>query len=305
MLQRTIAKSVEIVGIGLHKGTPVKMKLSPLGANEGIVFYRKDLGKSIELKSANITDTTLATTIGIGEASVSTIEHFCSALFAYGIDNLLVEIDNNEVPIMDGSSIGFCMLLEEGGIQKLDAFKKVILIKEKVEVIEGKKRASFSPADTLSFDFTIEFDHPVIRKQEFSFDFSTENYKKEIARARTFGFLHEVQYLRSKGLALGGSLANAIVLDNTKILNQEGLRYKNEFVRHKILDAIGDVSLANMPILGKYTSYAGSHALNQTLVKTLLASNAYEIITLSKELSKELNLYEGIYAAQKCRTPSA
>jgi len=300
VLQRTIKKSVEIVGIGLHKGVPVKMKLSPLGSGEGIVFYRKDLGVSIELDSANITDTTLATTLGKDGASVSTIEHFCSAIFAYGIDNLLIEIDNNEVPIMDGSSIGFCMLLEESGVQKLDKFKKIVVVKEKIEVNEGKKSASFSPSNSLDFDFTIEFDHPVIKTQHYKFDFSTGNYKKEIAKARTFGFLHEVQYLRSKGLALGGSLSNAIVLDNTKILNQGGLRYKNEFVRHKILDAIGDVFLAKMPILGSYKSFAGSHALNQELVKKLLASNSYEVLTLSKELSKDINLYEGIYAAQMC-----
>ncbi len=285
MKQRSIKKPVELVGIGLHKGVSVKMILEPLGENSGIVFYRNDLGVSIPLKADNVIDTTLATVLGVGaenpEAKVSTIEHLLSAIYAYGIDNLRVVLDNEEVPIMDGSAIGYCMLLEEAGILVQDAPKKALAIKKPIEVKDGEKFVRVEPSKDSVFDFTIDFNHAFIKTQHYKFTYSPQKYKDEIARARTFGFLQEVNYLRSIGLAKGGNLSNCIVLDESGILNKEGLRYKEEFVRHKILDAIGDMSVLGMPIIGTYVSFAGSHKLNHFLTQKILAdSEAYEIVEL-------------------------
>ena len=285
MKQRSIKKPVELVGIGLHKGVSVKMILEPLGENSGIVFYRNDLGVSIPLKADNVIDTTLATVLGVGaenpEAKVSTIEHLLSAIYAYGIDNLRVVLDNEEVPIMDGSAIGYCMLLEEAGILVQDAPKKALAIKKPIEVKDGEKFVRVEPSKDSVFDFTIDFNHASIKTQHYKFTYSPQKYKDEIARARTFGFLQEVNYLRSIGLAKGGNLSNCIVLDESGILNKEGLRYKEEFVRHKILDAIGHMSVLGMPIIGTYVSFAGSHKLNHFLTQKILAdSEAYEIVEL-------------------------
>lgn len=281
MKQKTIKNKVELVGIGLHKGVPVKMVLEPLAVNSGIVFFRSDLGVSIELKIENVIDTTMATVLGKGEAKVSTVEHLLSAIHAYGIDNIRISLDNEEVPIMDGSAIGYCMLLEEADIVSQNAPKKVIAIKKPIEIKDGEKFVRVEPSDQTIFDFSIDFTHPAIRQQQYKFIFSTKAYKEEIARARTFGFLHEVNYLRSKGLAKGGDMSNCIVLDESRILNKEGLRYKEEFVRHKILDAIGDMAVLNMPLLGTYVSFAGSHKLNHLLTKQLLSDEkSYEIVNL-------------------------
>jgi UDP-3-O-[3-hydroxymyristoyl] N-acetylglucosamine deacetylase len=293
MNQRTIAKPVEIVGIGLHKGVAVKLRLEPLEANSGIVFYREDEAITIPLEVENVTDTKMATTIQNGDSKISTIEHFMSAVYAYGIDNLRVILDNNELPILDGSSIPFCMLLNSAGIVEQDEPKKIMKITKKVEINEGDKFASIEPSDKLIFDFKIDFKHPIISKQEYRFEFTRQKYIEEIARARTFGFVAEVQYLRSLGLALGGSLENAIVLDDKKILNPEGLRFPTEFVRHKILDAIGDLSLLSMPIIGEYKAFASSHHLNHLLTKKILEEEAYEIVQVkdeNKETNKELAL---------------
>ena len=258
MKQRTIAKSIEIVGIGLHKGVPVKMRLEPLDSDMGIVFYRVDAAVTIPLKRENVVDTKMATVIGKDGVVISTIEHLLSAVYAYGIDNLRVVIDNDEVPVLDGSSAGYCMLIEEAGIKELDKSKKAIKIKKQVEVTtpEGK-RVTLKPSDRIVYDFEITFDHPAIGKQNFHFDYSIAEYKENISRARTFGFLHEVQYLRSIGLAQGGSMENAIVLDQSKVLNPEGLRFDDEFVRHKILDAIGDMALLEYTLVGEYDAVAG------------------------------------------------
>lgn len=292
MKQRSIAKSIELVGVGLHKGVPVKMILEPLPENSGIVFYRADVGVSIPLKIENVIDTTMATVIGKNGAKVSTIEHLLSAINAYGIDNLRIVLDNEETPIMDGSSIGFCMLLEEAGIIEQSANKRAIAIKEAIEVSENGKFVRLEPSDSMIFDFSIKFPHRAIMQQQYTFNFSTQRYKDEIARARTFGFVQEVNALRAMGLGLGGSLDNCIVLDENGVMNKDGLRYKDEFVRHKILDAIGDMSLLGMPVMGGYFSFAGSHKLNHFLTKKLMASaNAYEIVELgekAKEREKEL-----------------
>lgn len=288
-MQTTIGKSVELVGIGLHKGSPVHLRLEPLGGNSGIVFFRSDAGVSIPLNPSNVIDTKMATVIGKEGVTISTIEHMLSAIYAYGIDNLRVIVDADEIPVMDGSSMSFCMLLDEAGIVSQDVPKKIMRIKKEVEVKEGDKYVKLSPSNDLSYDFTIKFAHPVIDKQTYVLKFTKENYKSEIARARTFGFVHEVQYLRSKGLALGGSLENAVVLDDKKVLNPEGLRFGNEFVRHKILDAIGDMSLIGMNFIGNYEAFAGSHDLNHKLTVELLKDPAnYEIVELVTAESKEL-----------------
>ncbi|MDY0233757.1 MAG: UDP-3-O-acyl-N-acetylglucosamine deacetylase [Sulfurimonas sp.] len=289
MYQTTIEKPVELVGIGLHKGTPVRLRLEPLESNSGIIFYRSDVDVAIPLIPQNVVDTKMATVIGKDGVVISTIEHMLSAVYAYGIDNLKVIVDADEIPVMDGSSASFCMLLDEAGIQELDKPKKVMRIKKEVIVQDGEKYVKLSPSPDLKYDFTIRFSHPVINKQEYVLELNKESYKKEISRARTFGFLHEVQYLRSKGLALGGTLENAIVLDDKKILNPEGLRFPDEFVRHKILDAIGDMSLIGMNFVGNYEAMAGSHDLNHKLTVELLSSaENYEVIELVGEKTAEL-----------------
>jgi UDP-3-O-[3-hydroxymyristoyl] N-acetylglucosamine deacetylase len=280
--QRTIKKAVEAVGIGLHKGVPVKLRLEPLSENSGIVFYRSDKGITIPLKPESVVDTKMATVIGKEGAVVSTIEHLMSAVYAFGIDNLRIVVDNDEVPIMDGSAISFVMMLQEAGIEELNASKKFIKITKEIEIKDGEKFAKLKPCKKIVFNFEINFDHPVIGKEKREFIFSTKNYIEEIARARTFGFLREVQYLRSIGLALGGSLDNAIVLDDKGILN-DNLRFEDEFVRHKILDAIGDMSLIGANFIGSYEAFASGHHLNHLLTLRLFEEEAFEIVEFSKE----------------------
>ncbi len=289
MYQTTIKKPVELVGIGLHKGSPVRLKLEPLESNSGIIFYRSDVDVAIPLVPQNVVDTKMATVIGKGGFVISTVEHLLSAVYAYGIDNLKIIVDADEVPVMDGSSASFCMLLDEAGIKELDIPKKVMKIKKEIIIQDGEKYVKLSPSPDLKYDFTIKFSHPVINQQDYSLEFTKKNYKNEISKARTFGFLHEVQYLRSKGLALGGSLDNAIVLDDKKVLNPEGLRFSDEFVRHKILDAIGDMCLIGMNFIGNYEAMAGSHDLNHQLtLKLLKDAQNYEVIELVGEKTKEL-----------------
>ncbi|MDX1294899.1 MAG: UDP-3-O-acyl-N-acetylglucosamine deacetylase [Sulfurimonadaceae bacterium] len=289
MTQTTIEKPVELVGIGLHKGNPVRLRLEPLEANSGIVFYRKDVSVSIPLKPEYVVDTKMATVIGKDGYFISTIEHLLSAVYAYGIDNLRVIVDADEVPVMDGSSASYCMILDEAGIVHQEQPKQIMRIKKEVMVQEGDKYVKLIPSNELKYDFTIKFKHPVISEQSYVVHLTKEVYKNEIARARTFGFLHEVQYLRSKGLALGGSLENAVVLDEKKVLNSEGLRFNDEFVRHKILDAIGDMSLLGMNFIGNYEAFAGSHDLNHKLTLALLEDpENYEVVELSGVEEKEM-----------------
>lgn len=289
MKQTTIAKPVNLVGIGLHKGVPVRLRLEPLEADRGIEFYRSDVNVVIPLKPENVVDTKMATVIGKDGYFISTIEHMLSAVYAYGVDNLRVIVDADEIPVMDGSSASFCMLLDEAGLVHLDAPKKIMRIKKEIIVKEGDKYVKLSPSNDLNYDFTIKFNHPVIDEQSFTLNFTKEEYKNKISKARTFGFLHEVQYLRSKGLALGGSLENAVVLDDKKVLNTEGLRFPDEFVRHKILDAIGDMSLLGVNFIGNYEAFAGSHDLNHKLTLELLKEKEnYEIVELSGAEAKEL-----------------
>ncbi|QCD53194.1 UDP-3-O-acyl-N-acetylglucosamine deacetylase [Campylobacter sp. RM16192] len=294
MQQTTIKKAVEGVGIGLHKGEPIKITLEPMSANTGIVFYRKDLGISFKAEPKNVINTQMATVIGSKEGYISTIEHLLGAISGYGIDNIRIALDANEVPVMDGSAISYCMMLDEAGITKLDDHKRVIVIKKEVEVSKNGKFARVTPSKNPKFDFTIKFDHPIIGEQRYIFEFSKSSFIEEIARARTFGFLKDVQMLRANNLALGGSLDNAVVIDDTRILNPEGLRFENEFVRHKILDAIGDLSLMGAPLMADYTSFAGSHELNHELTLAILSdAKNYEVVTLKDQLSLE---YQKVFA---------
>ncbi|WP_291935742.1 UDP-3-O-acyl-N-acetylglucosamine deacetylase [Campylobacter sp.] len=294
MRQTTIAKKVHNVGIGLHKGEPIRLTLEPLEAGSGIVFYRSDLGVSFKAEPKNVINTQMATVVGNEKGYISTIEHLMSAINAYGIDNIRIIVDANEIPVMDGSSASFCMLLDEAGVRELDANKKALIIKRAVEIREGDKLVRLSPSKSPKFDYTIKFSHPLIGTQHYVFEFSKKVYLKEISRARTFGFLKDVQALRSMGLALGGSLENAVVIDENKILNPEGLRFENEFVRHKILDAIGDLALVGAPILGDYTAFAGSHDLNHKLTLAILADTKnLELVDLTAEVVRE---YQKVFA---------
>ena len=294
MKQTTIARRVETVGIGLHKGEPIRLILEPLDANSGIILHREDLGISFKAEPKNVINTQMATVVGNEKGFISTIEHLMAAVNGYGIDNIRISVDANEIPVMDGSAISFCMLLDEAGIRHLDAGKKVILVRREVEVIEGSKFVRTSPSRNPKFDYTIKFDHPVIGEQRYVLEFSKSSFVKNIARARTFGFLKDLQRLQAQNLALGASLDNAVAIDDTHILNPEGLRFENEFVRHKILDAVGDLSLLGAPLLGDYTAFAGSHDLNHKLTLALMADEKnYEIATLSGELLKE---YQKVFA---------
>ncbi len=287
MQQRTLKKPVEVIGIGLHKGEPIKLRLEPLDVDAGIMFYREDLALSIPLSPDSVIDTRMATVIGNEKGYISTIEHFLSSVYAYGIDNMRVIVDGNEMPIMDGSSISFCLLLEEAGIEEQDAPKKIIRVKKPVEVQEGDKFVRLLPHESAQFNFRIKFDHPVIGDQQESFDFSTGNFVEEIARARTFGFAKDIQYLQSQNLALGATLQNAIGLDDHKVLNPEGLRFENEFARHKILDAMGDMMVSGHNILAKYESFAGSHDLNYKLTAKLLSdSKNYDLVAVEELQSR-------------------
>jgi len=280
--QTTVAKKTHSVGIGLHKGEPIEITLEPLEANSGIVFYRSDVGMSIKAAPQSVVNTSNATVIGDGQNYISTIEHLLSAIYSYGIDNILITLNGAEVPVMDGSGASFCMMLDEAGKRELDINKSVLIITREVEVVDGKKFARVKPSKKPSYNFEIDFPHPIIGKQDYQFSFSKRGYIEEISRARTFGFLKDVQYLQARGLALGGSLDNAIVLDDKKILNPGGLRFKDEFVKHKILDAIGDLALLGAPVVADYESFAGSHNLNHLLTKEILKDpKNYEVRDLA------------------------
>ncbi len=294
MKQLTLAKTVKGVGIGLHKGEPIEITLEPLEANSGIVFFRSDLNATYKASPENVINTQMATVLGDERGFISTIEHLMSAINAYGIDNVRIVLNANEAPVMDGSSISFCMMLDEAGVKELDAPKKIMVIKKPIEVRDGDKYVRLTPTKEPRINYTIKFDNAVIGEQSYNFEFSKKNYIENIARARTFGFLKDVQALRDMNLALGGSLENTIVVDENRILNPEGLRFKDEFVRHKILDAIGDLTLLGYRVFGDYISYAGSHRLNHLLTKEVLKDkDAYEIVTLEKANEKA---YEKVFA---------
>ncbi len=272
--QCTIAHPVLISGIGLHSGNRINMTLRPAEAGTGILFHRTDGERpiTIEAISANVVDTRLATVIGKGGVTVSTIEHLMAALTAFGIDNLHIDIDGPEVPIMDGSAAPFAEALEQTGVRSLPRSRKFLAVRKPITVIDGEKRISLIPSRFFRITFDIAFDHPCISLQHKSIKCSQEVFQKDIAAARTFGFFKEVEYLKANGLARGGSLDNAVVVGEDNILNPEGLRFQDEFVRHKILDSIGDFSLAGYPILGHFKAYKAGHDINHQMVEKILAS---------------------------------
>ena len=284
LLQRTLKNRISCTGIGLHSGNKIKLTLRPAPANSGITFYRTDLPRSpgIQATVENVTHTRLATSLGYDGAVVGTVEHLLSALAGLGVDNARVEVSGEEVPIMDGSSGPFVYLLKTVGLRAQSTFKKFCLITKPITVLDEDKYVTVSPGTELSIDYQIDFDHPLIRRQQMVFRFSDVAFERELSRARTFGFLHEVEALKKLGFARGGSLANAVVIDRFKVLNQDGLRYPNEFIRHKILDFIGDISLMGVPIIGRFQVSKSGHTLNNMLLNQLKATpDAWEMVEFS------------------------
>jgi len=273
--QRTLSSIVKASGIGLHTGEKVQISLRPAAENTGIIFRRIDLDPVQQIKASaeNVTDTTLGTSIGNNNASIMTVEHLLAAFAGLGIDNALVDLHGPEVPIMDGSSAPFVFLIESAGIEEQNALKKLLRIKKMIRVEEGDKFAEFKPYNGYRISFEINFDHPMIKNKNtnLTLDFSALTFLKEISRARTFGFLKEVETLRSQNLALGGSLDSAVVLDDYRILNQDGLRYQEELVRHKILDVVGDLYLMGHIMVGEFNGYASGHELNNKLILKLFS----------------------------------
>jgi UDP-3-O-[3-hydroxymyristoyl] N-acetylglucosamine deacetylase len=276
--QRTLKNSIRASGVGLHTGKKVLMTLRPGPADSGIVFRRTDLPQPTDIpaRAENVGDTVLGTTLVNGDAKVSTVEHLLSAFAGLGIDNAIVEVSAAEVPIMDGSAGPFVFLLQSAGIEQQRVPKRFVRIKKRVRVEDGDKWAQFDPFDGFKVNFEIEFNHPVFkrRSQKASMDFSTTSFLKEVSRARTFGFMRDLEVLRARNLALGGNLDNAIVLDDYRVLNEDGLRYEDEFVKHKILDAIGDLYLLGHSLIGEFSGYKSGHALNNNLLRKLLADKS-------------------------------
>src|SRR5215467_5544307 len=286
--QSTLKKLIKTTGVGLHTGARVDLTLRPAPADTGIVFHRVDLAQpmSIQADARHVGDTRLSSSLEKDGARVSTVEHLMSALAGLGIDNLHVDVAGPELPIMDGSAAPFVFLLQSAGIEEQAARKRYLRIKETVEVRQDDKWARFEPHHGFVLDFTIDFPHPVFgsENRHVVIDFAEHSYTKEVSRARTFGFMQDVEAMRAAGLALGGSLQNAIVLDETRVLNREGLRYDNEFVKHKVLDAIGDLYLLGHPLVGQYTAFKSGHALNNAVSRALLQRpDTFEIVTFRAE----------------------
>jgi UDP-3-O-[3-hydroxymyristoyl] N-acetylglucosamine deacetylase len=282
--QRTLKNTIRATGVGLHSGEKVYLTLKPAPVDTGIVFRRADLDPVVEIpaRAANVGETTMSTTLVNGDVKVDTVEHLLSAMAGLGIDNAYVELSASEVPIMDGSAGPFVFLIQSAGLEEQDSAKKFIRILREVTVEEGDKRATFLPFEGFKVSFEIDFDHPVLKGQTQSavVDFSSTSFVKEVSRARTFGFMRDIEYLRKHNLALGGSVENAIVVDETGVLNEDGLRSDDEFVKHKILDAIGDLYLLGNSLIGEFKGYKSGHALNNQLLRKLIAeTDAWEVVT--------------------------
>jgi UDP-3-O-[3-hydroxymyristoyl] N-acetylglucosamine deacetylase len=293
LAQRTLKSLTRAVGVGLHSGQRVELTLRPAPADTGIVFRRVDLPQPVDIavSALAVTDTRLASTISAGSTKVFTVEHLMSACAGLGIDNLYIDITAEEVPILDGSAASFVFLLQSAGIELQKSPKKFVRLLQAVEVREGEgaatKWARLTPYDGYKLSFEIDFDHPAVDStgQRVEFDMGSDSYVRDIARARTFGFTKDVEMMRANGLALGGGLDNAIVMDDYKVLNNEGLRYNDEFVKHKILDAMGDLFLLGNPLLAAYSAFRSGHALNNKLLRALLAQpESYEIVSFADEL---------------------
>jgi len=286
--QRTLKNVIRATGVGLHTGEKVFLTLRPAAADTGIVFRRVDLPEPVDIPATaeNVGNTQLSTTLEKDGVEISTVEHLLSAFAGLGIDNAYVDVSAPEVPIMDGSAGPFVFLIQSAGVEEQNALKRFIRIKESVEVRDGDKFARFEPFEGFKVSFGIDFDHPVFTEetQFSSIDFSSTSFVKEVSRARTFGFLREIEMLREKNLALGGSMDNAIVVDDYRVLNDDGLRYEDEFVKHKILDAIGDLYLLGHSLIGSFYGYKSGHALNNRLLNKLVATpEAWEEVTFEEE----------------------
>lgn len=279
--QRTVSEEISCTGIGLHSGKKVRLTIKPSSPNSGITFERVDISPDSAVKASfdNVVETNMATTIGFNGYSVSTIEHIMAAFFGMGIDNALVQVDGEEVPIMDGSSAPFVFLLKNAGVTIQNSYKRFLLVKKSVKVTDGNRSVHLYPSNELKITYKIDFNHPLIKDQAYEISFSQSSFIQEISRARTFGFLKDVQTLKNNGLAKGGSLDNAIVMDEFRVLNEDGLRYKNEFVRHKILDFIGDLAIIGHVVIGHFVVERSGHSLNQTLLKKFMAQEkCWEVV---------------------------
>ena len=282
--QRTLKNIIRATGVGLHTGEKVYLTLRPAAVDTGIIFRRVDLDEPVEIAATpeNVGDTRLSTTLMNGDVRVSTVEHLLSAMAGLGIDNAYIDVTAPEVPIMDGSAGPFVFLIQSAGIEEQNAAKRFIRIKKTVLVEDGDKWARFDPFEGFKVSFNIDFEHPVFknRAQTTTVDFSSTSFVKEVSRARTFGFMRDIEQLRDNNLALGGSMENAIVMDDYRVLNEDGLRYQDEFVKHKVLDAIGDLYLLGCSLIGEFSGYKSGHALNNRLLRALLANeDAWESAT--------------------------
>jgi UDP-3-O-[3-hydroxymyristoyl] N-acetylglucosamine deacetylase len=285
--QRTLKSLISASGVGLHTGQKVRISLRPAPVDTGIVFRRIDLPSPVDIpaRAEAVGEARLASTLVQGDVKVHTVEHLMSALGGLGVDNAYVDLDAPELPIMDGSASPYVLLIQQAGIEEQAAAKKFLRVTRRVEVKDGDKWARLEPYEGYRLSFSIDFRHPVIERttQAVTVDFAETSYLKEIARARTFGFMHEVEELRDNGLALGGGLDNAVVLDEYRVLNSEGLRFADEFIRHKLLDAIGDLYLMGKPLLGAFTAHKSGHALNNRLVRAALAdASALELVVFER-----------------------
>jgi len=286
--QRTVARRASVTGVGLHSGRPATLTLAPAAPDTGVRFVRMDLGVEVPARADLVVDTTLSTSLAVGAARVATVEHVLAALSGLGVDNCRVEVDGPEIPILDGSAAPFVWLVEEAGIVRQRVGKRFLVVEEPVEISDGDKLVRLDPASEMSVKFTVDFDHPLVTDQTFEFTFSDRRFVRELAAARTFCFLRDIEYMKSKGLAQGGSLDNAIVIDEFSILNPEGLRFPDEFARHKVLDAIGDLSLVGMPVIGALTARKSGHAMNQALVRKVLATpRSHRVVRVSAEAELE------------------
>lgn len=289
--QRTLKNVIRATGVGLHTGDKVYLTLRPASPDTGIVFRRVDLPQPVEISACpkNVGDTRLSTTLINGDVRISTVEHLLSAFAGLGIDNAYVDVSAPEVPIMDGSAGPFVFLIQSAGVEEQNRPKRFVRIKRRVVVEDGDKRAVFEPFDGFKVEFSIDFDHPAFmsRTQAASVDFSTTSFVKEVSRARTFGFLRDIEALRQQNLALGGSMDNAVVVDDYRVLNEGGLRYEDEFVKHKILDAIGDLYLLGHSLIGSFRGHKSGHALNNRLLRALMADeSAWEEVTFENEFER-------------------